>query len=61
LKFCWSSLLTVSIGVAALEASRRDIEELIAAADVALYEAKHAGRNCDRMSFDPAVREEIQS
>jgi diguanylate cyclase (GGDEF)-like protein len=53
--------VTVSIGVATLEASRRDIEELIAAADVALYEAKHAGRNCVRMSFDPAVREEIQS
>jgi diguanylate cyclase (GGDEF)-like protein len=51
--------VTVSIGVAALEGSRRDIEELIAAADVALYQAKHEGRNCVRMSFDPAVREEI--
>ncbi|HEY1916191.1 MAG TPA: GGDEF domain-containing protein [Streptosporangiaceae bacterium] len=51
--------VTVSIGVAALEASRRDLEELIAAADAALYQAKGAGRNCVRMSYDPAVREEI--
>lgn len=37
--------VTVSIGVAALETSRRDLDELIAAADAALYRAKAQGRN----------------
>jgi diguanylate cyclase (GGDEF)-like protein len=37
--------VTVSIGVATLETSRRDLDELIAAADAALYRAKAQGRN----------------
>lgn len=37
--------VTVSIGVAALAHSRRDLDELIAAADTALYRAKAQGRN----------------
>ena len=37
--------VTVSIGVAALEDARRDLDELLAAADAALYEAKQSGRN----------------
>jgi diguanylate cyclase (GGDEF)-like protein len=37
--------VTVSIGVAALAHSRRDLDELIAAADAALYRAKGQGRN----------------
>lgn len=37
--------VTVSVGVAALTGSRRDLNELIAAADNALYKAKNAGRN----------------
>jgi diguanylate cyclase (GGDEF)-like protein len=37
--------VTVSIGVATLANSRRDLEELIAAADAALYRAKGAGRD----------------
>lgn len=37
--------VTVSIGVAVLDASRRDLTELLAAADGALYRAKQAGRN----------------
>jgi diguanylate cyclase (GGDEF)-like protein len=37
--------VTISIGVAVLESSRRDLDDLIAAADHALYEAKNAGRN----------------
>jgi diguanylate cyclase (GGDEF)-like protein len=37
--------LTVSIGVAALDSYRRDLTELLAAADGALYRAKQAGRN----------------
>jgi diguanylate cyclase (GGDEF)-like protein len=41
--------VTVSIGVATLESTQRDLDELIAAADVALYRAKAAGRNCIRV------------
>jgi diguanylate cyclase (GGDEF)-like protein len=52
--------VTVSIGVAALEASRLDLEELIAAADAALYQAKGAGRNRVRMAFDTTVQAEIR-
>jgi diguanylate cyclase (GGDEF)-like protein len=37
--------VTVSIGVATLETSRRDLDELIAAADAALDRAKAQGRN----------------
>jgi diguanylate cyclase (GGDEF)-like protein len=37
--------VTVSIGVATLQAARRDLDELIAAADAALYRAKAQGRN----------------
>jgi diguanylate cyclase (GGDEF)-like protein len=37
--------VTVSIGVAALDSYRRDLTELLAAADGALYRAKEAGRN----------------
>ncbi|HEY2580067.1 MAG TPA: GGDEF domain-containing protein [Streptosporangiaceae bacterium] len=37
--------VTVSIGVAALANSRRDLDELIAAADAGLYRAKAQGRN----------------
>lgn len=41
--------VTISIGVAAVESSRRDLDDLLAAADHALYEAKNSGRNCVRM------------
>jgi diguanylate cyclase (GGDEF)-like protein len=37
--------VTVSIGVATLTSARRDLDELIAAADAALYRAKAQGRN----------------
>jgi diguanylate cyclase (GGDEF)-like protein len=40
--------ITVSIGVSSLCAETRTIEGLLAAADVALYEAKHSGRNAVR-------------
>ena len=41
--------VTISIGVAALGSSRRDLDELLAAADHALYQAKEAGRNQVRL------------
>jgi diguanylate cyclase (GGDEF)-like protein len=44
--------VTISIGVAAMESARRDLEDLLAAADHALYEAKQAGRNCVRTLSD---------
>jgi diguanylate cyclase (GGDEF)-like protein len=44
--------ITVSIGVAALDHSSRDLDELVAAADHALYEAKNSGRNAVRMLAD---------
>ena len=40
-----SSRVTISIGVAVLGSSRRDLDELLAAADHALYQAKESGRN----------------
>ena len=37
--------VTLSIGVATVHTSRRDLDDLLAAADTALYAAKHGGRN----------------
>jgi diguanylate cyclase (GGDEF)-like protein len=47
--------LTVSIGVAALDSYRRDLTELLVAADGALYRAKQAGRNRVRMITSDAT------
>ncbi len=44
--------VTVSIGVATLDGSRRDLDDMLAAADAALYEAKNAGRNRVRVLAD---------
>ncbi len=44
--------VTISVGVASLETSRRSLDELIAAADAALYRAKGDGRNCVRITYD---------
>jgi diguanylate cyclase (GGDEF)-like protein len=45
--------ITVSIGIASLQDSRRDLEDLLAAADAALYQAKQSGRNTTRPIPDP--------
>lgn len=42
---CFELKVTVSIGVAALDHARPDLDELVAAADAALYSAKRAGRD----------------
>lgn len=44
--------VTVSIGLAALGGARREITELLAAADAALYYAKETGRNRVRVMAD---------
>ena len=47
--------ITVSIGVAVLEEARRDLDELLAAADSALYQAKQSGRNTTCVIGDAGV------
>jgi diguanylate cyclase (GGDEF)-like protein len=44
--------VTISVGVASVESSRFSLDELIIAADTALYQAKKAGRNCVRITRD---------
>ena len=38
--------MTISLGVASFPDDAADSEALVRAADAALYEAKHGGRNC---------------
>ncbi len=45
--------VTVSCGVASYPANARTVDELVAAADAALYQAKHAGRNLVRVANAP--------
>lgn len=52
--------VTVSIGVAALDGSRHELTNLVAAADAALYRAKHEGRNRTRVNpVSPAAGTQI--
>ncbi len=44
--------VTISVGIATLNGSHRDLNDLIAAADSALYQAKSAGRNAVRVITD---------
>jgi len=44
--------VTVSIGVAAVASGCESVDELIAQADQALYDAKHDGRNRTRVAED---------
>jgi diguanylate cyclase (GGDEF)-like protein len=48
--------ITISVGVASLESAHRTLDELIAAADAALYRAKAAGRNCVILSREERLR-----
>jgi diguanylate cyclase (GGDEF)-like protein len=48
--------ITISIGVASLESAHRTLDELIAAADAALYRAKASGRNCVILSREERLR-----
>ncbi|HHU94456.1 MAG TPA: GGDEF domain-containing protein [Alcaligenaceae bacterium] len=41
---------TVSLGVAGLSENMKDLKPLLEAADEALYDAKHSGRNCVRVA-----------
>jgi diguanylate cyclase (GGDEF)-like protein len=47
--------ITVSIGVASLQDSRRDLDDLLAAADAALYRAKQSGRNATCLVPDHTI------
>ena len=57
--------VTVSIGVATLSGSRRDLNDLIAAADSALYQAKNSGRDTVRVLADTGAgylsRDDVQT
>jgi len=46
--------VTISVGVATLPPDRPDAEALLQAADAALYEAKHRGRNLVVLAGPPA-------
>jgi diguanylate cyclase (GGDEF)-like protein len=48
--------ITISIGVASLESAHRTLDELIAAADAALYRAKASGRNCVILTREERLR-----
>jgi diguanylate cyclase (GGDEF)-like protein len=51
--------VTVSIGVASAGSSRRDLSDLIAAADAALYYCKETGRNRVRLSSESTTAQPV--
>ena len=57
-EFEWGKV-TFSAGVAQYASGMRSSDELVAAADRALYEAKNAGRNCSRVSEPPPIEVEL--
>jgi diguanylate cyclase (GGDEF)-like protein/putative nucleotidyltransferase with HDIG domain len=52
--------ITASVGVASYPEHAGTVEGLLAAADVAVYDAKLGGRNRTRMALPPAVREALK-
>ena len=52
-------VIGVSVGIACSSTDGDSAEKLLQAADIALYQAKHAGRNTHRF-FKPAMSEEVQ-
>jgi len=52
---CWTIGCTLSGGVAAYPSSGTTMDELFNAADLAMYQAKNAGRNVVRQALDRAV------
>jgi diguanylate cyclase (GGDEF)-like protein len=52
---CWTIGCTLSGGVAAYPSSGTTMDELFHAADLALYQAKNAGRNVVRQALDRAL------
>lgn len=50
--------VTGSFGIAAADGTLADSGDWLARADAALYEAKHAGRNCCRCSLTSAITDE---
>lgn len=50
---------TASIGICLLQGRDEPMEEILKRADIAMYEAKRAGRNAARF-YDPATQEAIQ-
>jgi len=51
--------ITVSIGVSELEEGESDIDNLLHLADLALYEAKHSGRNCTRLASELDLSDKV--
>jgi len=46
--------VTISVGVASLNGESRELTDMLAAADAALYYAKETGRNQVKMATDPS-------
>jgi diguanylate cyclase (GGDEF)-like protein/PAS domain S-box-containing protein len=62
-KFAWNDQeleIRVSIGAAAYPQDASNLEQLMIAADVSLYQAKQQGRNCISV-FNAALREEVDT
>ena len=48
-------VVSISVGVAGVSTADQVVEDTVRRADAAMYEAKHAGRNCVRLAPDDTV------